>query len=105
MLAERLNLRRLDAAEEYLTGDKPVQSPFLQTFRVFENLPNNPKQYRKAVRGNSFGQIEIKCRHIPGDAEAVRRKLSLEGIRPGVLIFARQAGRARAFVCERIQES
>ncbi len=105
VLAERLNLRRLDAAEEYLTGDKPVQSPFLQTFRVFENLPNNPKQYRKAVRGNSFGQIEIKCRHIPVDAEAVRRKLPLEGIRPGVLIFARQAGRARAFVCERIQES
>jgi len=101
VLAERLNLRRLDDAEEYLTGDEPVQSPFLQTFRILENLPNNPKQYRKAVRANSFGQIEIKCRHIPIDAEAVRRKLPLEGTRPGVLVFARQAGRARAFVCER----
>jgi len=102
VLAERFDLRRLDDAEEYLTGDSPVESPFLQTFRVLDNLANNPKQYRRAVRANSFGQIEVKCRHIPIHAEDVRRKLPLDGSEPGVLIFARQAGRARAFVCERI---
>ena len=102
VLAHGLDLRRLDDAEEYLTGDSPIDSPFVQTFRVLENTPNNPKQYRKAVRGNSFGQIEIKCRHIPIQAAAVRRKLPLEGTKPGVLIFARVAGRARAFVCERV---
>lgn len=105
VLAERLNLQRLDDAEEYLTGDERLQSPFLQTFRILQNLPNNPKQYRRAVRANSFGQIEIKCRHIPIDAEAVRRKLPLEGTQPGALIFARQAGRARAFVCERVLDA
>lgn len=101
VLAEQLDLRRLDDAEEYLTGDSLIQSPFLQTFRILDNLANNPKQYRRAVRSHSFGQVEVKCRHIPIHAEAVRRKLPLEGSRPGVLIFARQTGRARAFVCER----
>ena len=102
VLAEKLDLRRLDDAEEYLTGDAPVSSPFLQTFRILDNLANNPKQYRRAVRAHSFGQAEVKCRHIPIHAEDVRRKLPLDGSKPGVLIFARQAGKARAFVCERV---
>jgi hypothetical protein len=102
VLAEKLDLRRLDDAEEYLTGDSPVQSPFLQTFRVLDNLPNNPKQYRQAMKAHSFGQAEVKCRHIPIHAEDVRRKLPLDGSEPGVLIFARQSGRARAFVCQRV---
>ena len=102
VLAEQLQLRRLDDAEEYLTGDTPVESPFLQTFQVLDNLANNPRQYRRSVRAHSFGQIEVKCRHIPIHAEAVRRRLPLDGSSPGVLIFARQAGRARAFVCRRV---
>jgi hypothetical protein len=102
VLAEQLQLRRLDDAEEYLTGDSPVESPFLQTFQILDNLANNPKQYRRSVRAHSFGQVEVKCRHIPIHAEAVRRRLPLGGNQPGVLIFARQTGRARAFVCQRV---
>ncbi len=102
VLAERLNLRRLDDAEEYLTGDELVQSPFVQTFQVLENLPNNEREVRAAFRSRQFGQLEIKCRHIPVQVEALRRKLSLEGSDPGVLVFARQAGRSRAVICRRL---
>lgn len=101
VLAERLGLRRLDDAEEYLTGDELVSSPFLQAFSVLDNVSNNEREIRAAFRQQSFGQVEIKCRHIPINVEAMRRKLPLDGTDPGVLIFTRQAGRARAVICKR----
>lgn len=102
VLAEQLGLWRLDDAEEYLTGDTLVASPFVQPFRVVENLPNNDKEIRRAFRNGEFGQVEIKCRHIPIKAEAVRKKLPLSGNAPVTLIYTRQAGKARAVIAHRI---
>ena len=102
VIAERLQLTRLDDAEEYLTGDQPLRSPWAQTFRVLEILPNNDREVRAACRRWEFASAEIKCRHLPIEVERVRRKLTLEGNRPGVLIFARVAGKATVLVCERV---
>lgn len=102
MLAEQLGLSRLDAEEEYLTGDEILASPFVQSFEVLADLPNNDKEIRGWFRSSNAGQVEIKCRRIPTDAEAVRRKLPLPGAEPLVLIFARIAGRARALACRRL---
>ena len=105
VLAERLQLTRLDDAEEYLTGDQPLRSPWMQTFRVLEVIPNNDREVRAACRRCGFGSVEIKCRHLPIEVERVRRKLPLEGSRAGVLIFARVLGKAQVIVCERNAES
>lgn len=101
VVAERLGLWRLDDSEEYLTGDRLIDSPFVRAFRVLQSVPNNQKEIRRAVRRAGFGPVEIKCRHIPIDAESIRRKLTLTGDHPGVVVFARQAGRARAVLCRR----
>ncbi len=101
VLAERLQLTRLDDAEEYLTGDEPLRSPWLQTFRVLEVIPNNDREVRAACRRCEFGSAEIKCRHLPIEVERVRRKLPLEGPRAGVLIFARVLGKAQVIVGKR----
>ena len=102
LLGVELRLSRLDDAEEYLTSEAACHSPFVQTFELLADLPNNTREIRRAVREQGFGQIEIKARHIPIDAEAIRRRLPLEGSRPGVLIFARVGGKARALVCRRV---
>ena len=104
VLAEQQQLTRLDDAEEYLTGDAPLVSPWLQTFRILDVLPNNDRELRAACRRFEFASVEIKCRHLPIEVERVRRKLTLEGNRPGVLIFARMAGKATVLVCERAHE-
>jgi len=101
LLAERFGLFRLDTDEEYLTGDAFLASPFLSCFEVEAELANNPREIRRHFRTAGFGQVEIKCRRIPVRAEVVRRRLPLNGARPGVLIFARIAGKARAVVAER----
>lgn len=99
--AERLSLARLDREEEYLTGVEPIASPFVQSFELLADLPNNPAEIRNWFRTSRGGQVEIKCRHIPIDADAVRRRLPLPGADPLVLIFARVGGKARALVCRR----
>ncbi|MDA1165732.1 MAG: class I SAM-dependent methyltransferase [Planctomycetota bacterium] len=100
-LAERLGLRRLDDAEEYLTGDIWVDSPFVRPFEVLENLPNNDRDVRRAFGRYKFGEAEIKCRHVPIQAEVVRRKLPMEGQGVGTLIYTRQAGRTKVVICRR----
>ena len=103
VLAERLRLRRLDDTEEYLTGDTLVNSPFVRPFEVLENLPNNDRDVRRAFGRHEFGQAEVKCRHVPIHAEAVRRKLPMKGQSVGTLIYTRQAGRTKVVVCRRPQ--
>jgi hypothetical protein len=102
MAAERLGLWRLDDKEEYLTGEELVSSPFVQPFEVVAELGTNPREIRAYFRTSQAGQVEIKCRHIPIDAESIRRKLPMPGNEPLALIFARVQGKSRALVCRRI---
>ena len=102
VVSERLGLSRLDAEEEFLTSQSLVESPFVRAFEVVEELPNNDKAIRQFFRKNEYGDVEIKCRHLPIQADAVRRKLSLKSGPRATLIYARIDGRARAIVARRI---
>ncbi len=101
LFAAQTGLKRLDDQEEFLTGSRRVCSPFVRGFEVAANLPNNSRAIRGYFRHAGIGRVEIKCRRIPLDVEAVRRSLPLWGPQAAVLIFARIAGRARAVVCRR----
>ncbi|QDU38308.1 RNA cap guanine-N2 methyltransferase [Maioricimonas rarisocia] len=100
-LAVEVSLSRLDDAEEYLTSDTLVKTPFARAFEVLDVVPFKDKALRGYFRAASFGQLEIKCRHVPVDASALRRKLRLDGSDAGVLIVARESGKARGVVCRR----
>jgi hypothetical protein len=102
VLAEELQLSRLDAAEEYLTSDALVASPFVQAFEVLAELSNNEREIRAWFRQGDCRQLEVKCRRVPVVPEKVRHRLPLDGSRALVLAFARIGGRARAVVCRRL---
>jgi len=101
-VAEDFGFSRLDPEEEYLTSETLIESPFARGFEVLAELPNQSRTIRQYFRDQNFGQVEIKCRRIPTNVEAVRRKLSLKGSEPAVLIFARIDGKAKAVICRRI---
>lgn len=103
LFAERVGLQRLDDAEEYLTSDVLIESPFVRPFEVLAELPNQERKIREYFRLAGFGPLEIKCRHLPIRADEVRRKLPLTGDRAGVLVFARIGGKSRAVVCRRVE--
>ncbi|MFO1041186.1 MAG: class I SAM-dependent methyltransferase [Planctomycetaceae bacterium] len=100
LVAQQLGLNRLDGAEEYLTGDNLISSGFVQTFEVLAELANNEQALRAWLRTSDVGQVEIKCRHIPIQAETLRKRLPLPGNQRGVVIFARIGGKSR-IVCAR----
>lgn len=102
LCAEQLGLSRLDDAEEYLTSAEPVDSPFVHRFEVLADLPNNDRDLRAFLRSMRVASVEIKCRHIPVQAEALRRKLPLVPKGESLaVIFARVAGKARILVARR----
>lgn len=102
LLAETASLTRLDDAEEYLTSNTWCDSAFVRGFEVLAELPNNDRAIRKYFRDAKVGEVEIKCRHVPIKAEAVRRKLPLTGTGKAVLVYARILGKTRAIVCRRV---
>jgi hypothetical protein len=102
LLAETHSLTRLDDAEEYLTSETFCETPFVRGFEVLEELPNNERAIRDYFRHADAGEVEIKCRHVPIRAEAVRRKLPLKGTKKLVLVFVKIQGKTRAVVCRRV---
>ncbi len=101
-LAEKEGLTRLDDAEEYLTSTELVSSPAATPFRVLERLPNNTTEIRKSFRDHPKGEVEIKCRHVPTNADQLRKKLPLNGEGRVTLIIARLQGKTNAILAERI---
>jgi hypothetical protein len=104
VVACELGLGRLDEEEEYLTSQTLVRSEFVTPFVVLDELPNNEKQIRSYFRAHPFGQVEIKCRHLPVDPNKMRRRLPLTGTDAVTLILARVGGRSRAVVCQRVSD-
>jgi hypothetical protein len=101
-LAEVCGGWRLDDREEYLSADVPSQTSLAQCFRIEAVTANKTRAIRDAARAAGFGPLEIKCRHVGVDADVLRRKLKLEGDRPGVVIVARIKGRTRAVIAHRV---
>lgn len=101
VIAEQHNLQRLDPEEEYLTGDAPVDSGFVTSFRVEAVLPNSLKELKAWTRRDPSKYYEIKCRHIPADATLIRRQLAVGDAPPRVILIARIAGVARTVIARR----
>lgn len=102
LCAEQLGLTRLDAAEEYLTGEEFVRSPFVAAFRVVAEFPNNERRLRRHLQSAPYGDYEVKCRHIPVEAEALRRRLPTGGDATATVFLGRVGGQARLILAERI---
>lgn len=101
LCAERLGLKRLDSAEEYLTGETRVDSPFVTPFEVLAEFPNNERALRRHLQDAAYGAYEIKCRHLPVQAETLRRKLPTKGHETATIFLARVAGQARWILARR----
>ncbi|WP_437185935.1 THUMP-like domain-containing protein [Planctomicrobium sp. SH668] len=102
LLVEQLPIHRMDDAEEYLTSDELIDCPAVTAFEVLENLPNNERGYRIAIRARGYGDVEVKSRHIPTDAQAIHRKMNLTGAGRATLMIAKVLGKSRALICNRV---
>ncbi|WP_416383339.1 THUMP-like domain-containing protein [Microbacterium oxydans] len=101
-VARSLDAGMLDEHIAYLTSDAALTSPFVQSFRVRETLPANPKAISAALKAHGIGRLEIKKRGVDVDPAAFRKKLTLRGDQEATLILARIGDRRTAILADRV---
>ncbi len=101
-VARSLDAGMLDERIAYLTSDAALTSPFVQSFRVRETMPANPKAISAVLKANSIGTLEIKKRGMDVDPAAFRKKLTLRGDQSATLILTRVGDQRRAILADRV---
>lgn len=101
-VAQTLDAGVLDPDVAYLTGDTPVTSPFVASFRVREELPFDTRKLGAALRERGIGTLEIKKRGVDVDPAQLRTKLKLRGSDAATLILTKIGGRRTAILADRV---
>lgn len=100
-LAEQLSATSVSEGIAYLTGDRYVETPLAQAFRVRETLPLDERRLAKRLRELGIGDLEIKKRGADVDPAALRKRLKLKGDERATLLVTRVGGRHRAILADR----
>jgi len=101
-VARALEAGMLSDGIAYLTGDAPLTSPFVSTFRVRETLPADVTHLARALRERGIGTLEIKKRGVDVDPAALRTRLRLRGDGAATLILTRVGGARTAILADRV---
>ncbi|CAH0210389.1 hypothetical protein SRABI44_02383 [Microbacterium foliorum] len=101
-VARSLEAGMLDERIAYLTSDSALTSPFVQSFRVRETMPANPKAISAVLKSRRIGTLEIKKRGMDIDPAAFRKKLALRGDAAATLILTRVGDQRRAILADRV---
>ncbi|MBF4561490.1 methyltransferase domain-containing protein [Microbacterium sp. VKM Ac-2870] len=86
----------------YLTSDAEASNPFVQSFRVREQLPTDVKALARTLREREIGTLEIKKRGVDIDPAALRTKLKLRGPHAATLILTRAGSSRVALLADRV---
>jgi hypothetical protein len=98
-LARQLDAWKIDPQIAFLSTDTDRRTPFARTLRVEESAPWNEKQFAHRIRELDIGSIDIRRRGLPGDVDAIRRRLRLRGNRRATVVLTRMNDRPWGLVC------
>ena len=97
-LATELGLTGFAAGIAYLTSNDPIESPWLRSFEVLEDLPFDRKKLKANLRERGIGKLEIKKRGADIVPEQLRKELQLKGEGAATLIITRVGDAHRAII-------
>ena len=89
LLAEQTNTNTIDPQIAYLTGNDPIESPWLKSFKIEQVLPFDRKQLKAYIKQNDIGTLEIKKRGADITPEELRKELAPKGPNKATLIVTR----------------
>lgn len=101
-VARSLDAGMLDERIAYVTSDDAASSPFVQSFRIREELPRDVKALAKALRTRGIGTLEIKKRGVDVDPAVLRKKLALRGPESATLILTRVGDTRLTLLADRV---
>ncbi|MEY3537283.1 MAG: hypothetical protein RL645_97 [Actinomycetota bacterium] len=97
-LAAELGLTGFAPGIAYLTSSEPVDSPWLRSFEVLDDLPFDRKKLKAHLRERGIGKLEIKKRGADIVPEQLRKELQLKGEGAATLIVTRVGDAHRAII-------
>jgi hypothetical protein len=97
--ANQNGLTLLAPSIAYLSAEERIESPWVKTYEVVEQLPLDIKILRKALAAREIGELEIKKRGIDLTPEELRPQLKLKGKNAATLILTKVDGVRAAFIC------
>lgn len=102
-ICEKFDLAPVSSSIAYLTGNEPIDSPYLTGFTVLGVYPIEAKALRPVLTKLGIGSVEIKKRGTQLVPEAFRKKLKLDTSLPGsaTLIATPLLGKHRMILAER----
>jgi SAM-dependent methyltransferase len=98
-LARRTGTWKIDPMIAFLSGDRPVSTPFARTLRVLESMPWHEKHAARRLRELGIGAADIRRRGLAGDVEQIRRRLALRGDRAATIVLTRREDRPWGLIC------
>lgn len=98
-LARELGAWKIDEQIAFLSADAPLTSPFARTLRIVASMPWHQKQIAKRLQQLDVGAVDIRRRGLPGDVDALHRRLKLTGSRRVTLVMTRALDRPWGLIC------
>lgn len=86
----------------YLSGNKEVKSPWLQSYRIIDQMPFDRKKLAAFLNSRDIGAIQIKKRGSDVIPEELRKELNLKGSLPGTIVITRVDDKHRVLLVEPI---
>jgi SAM-dependent methyltransferase len=99
-LARILGAAKIDEQIAFLVSSDPVDSPFGRSLHVIASLPWNEKALKRALRSLDAGPVDVRRRGLPGDVDAISRRLRGSGTRPLTVAMTRVRNEPWAIICE-----
>lgn len=102
VLCERLGVRLLHPALGVMTGETPVVSAWVRSYRVIQQIGWNLQRVREALNSLGAGVVEVKTRGGAVDTDVVQRQLRSDGGRTLVVFVYRVERAMTAIIAERV---
>lgn len=99
-LARSINAQRIDPEIGFLVTETDSSTPFAHGYRVIDVLPWHEKEIKKAISRLDIGPIDIRRRGLPGDVDAITKRLRGKGTVRAMIAMTRMNGLPTAIICE-----
>ena len=104
-LARQLGARKIDPAIAFLSDDREHRTPFARTLRVLESAPWHERDFARRLADLGIGAADIRRRGLPGDVQAIRRRLALRGPGRATIVLTRASGRPWGLICADVSDT
>ena len=95
-------LAAIGSRDGFFTGPQPIDSPWVQTFKVLDLVSWDDRKVRRALKRLGAGPVEVKNRVHRMDANHFQRRYATSAGRPIAILVSRIGERVRAILAERL---